>query len=56
MYFVSAPPKNLNSKKTVEKGKISVFSLEWNCCEGQSETKWKVEGGTVVNVQERENK
>jgi len=27
MYSFYAPPKNLNSKKTVEKGKISVFSF-----------------------------
>jgi len=26
--------KKRKQQKTVEKGKISVFSLEWNCCCG----------------------
>lgn len=46
VYFVFAPPKKPKQQKTVEKEKISVFSLEWNCCgveDGKCsrEQKWK---------------
>lgn len=42
-------------QKTVEKGKISVFSLEWNCCCGGFEWIkggwWMMDDGTVINVE-----
>jgi len=54
--FCFCATKKPKQQKTVEKGKISVFSLEWNCCCGGCEWNQRRVILMVVNVQERANK